>query len=658
MCFRDLDIDVKPDNPFANPRSVQDAVVRSTFVFAHSNHDRKELKTLSRRCQPATCQLDITLFSCKSLTLIGIITMSRASAFQSDAIFTSPENEAFQLSKPYRKLDSARKDIRLLRFVNEVSEGRLCFEMLQNLPLSDVRGTYTAISYCAGSPKESEVIFVDEVECNVFARLDHALRQTIEATPRRPIWCDQVCMNQADLRERARQVLLMRDIFEDAALVAVCMSDASSDDSGESLLWAARISSSLGANPDPISPVSEYVEKSSSIGLEHVIQKISSQRDPRVTEHLRDNLLDRNFLVHWARFFDIIVSPWSLRAWTCQEFVVASNACLMHTGICVPPESIRPVVQSLHMSTIDLLGRKTDDLLTRVLGHHYSLSEAELEPEETLEQRIVELFPVLEEIRRRLFTQPVLYGAAGLLGMYELIDTWRKSHGLTDVLLKSFWYSASDERDRIYAFQGLVDPLYTTIPDYSPENTFEKVLIEVTENIIFREDSLVVLGRAPLVGLDSRDSILPSWVVNWKALEFGVSVKGGLRLVEQIPEWASASAAFVKMDEVEGIKTPLALGVMGMHVDTVESVQDQAVVTREDNSLSNPPSSERDQTGSRTWHTVGEEIWLIRGSDHPWVLLREVHPRRDFHRIVSLAYFTNKASLTWDLDKLAQLVII
>lgn len=589
--------------------------------------------------------------------------MSRATPSPDHAIFPTPENKAFQLSNPYRKLDTNRKEIRLLRFITEDDEGQLSFEMLQNLPLSDVRGSYTAISYCAGSAADTEVIRVNGVECNVFARLHHALQQTLEVTPRREIWCDQVCMNQYDLEERAQQVLLMRDIFNFAALVAVCLSDASSPDAGASLLWAAEISSSLRAGAGPVSTVAEYTdpEKSSSpidldFGVEDLTNAVSSQRDPRVTAHLRDHLLSESFLRGWEGFLDILASPWSQRAWACQEFAVSSNACFIHTGVCIPSECIRLVVQSLHTSTIDLLGTSIDDLPVRLLRHHYSLPE--LESNESLQTRVMKLLPLLEKIQRKVFTMSVFYGFAGLLGVYSLKDSWRKSSSLTNVLLKSSWYKASDNRDTIYAFQGLADPKYTTVPDYSPENTMEKLLTDFTIRIITCEDSLDVLSRGSLLKLDSRGLILPSWVVDWSVLRLRSRPQPGLGFVED-KEWASAGVVLVNMEEVKGVRIPLALCVAGMYVDTVENIQDEAVLTRQGFPLRNPRSSLKDAIGTRVWHAIGDEIWLLKGSDHLWVLRPETHPEGVFYRIVTLARFSGNEPLRmpWS-GKLVKIVVI
>lgn len=69
------------------------------------------------------------------------------------------------------------------------------------MTLADVYDTYTAISYCAGDPKKTQSIVVDNIPFNAFANLAIAIEATYDYRVKEhgelevTLWADQMCIN-------------------------------------------------------------------------------------------------------------------------------------------------------------------------------------------------------------------------------------------------------------------------------------------------------------------------------------------------------------------------------------------------------------------------------------------------------------------------------
>jgi hypothetical protein len=85
-------------------------------------------------------------------------------------------------------------------------------------------GDYVALSYTWGDASVTREIFVDDIPVSVTVNLYAALLQLRDHSRVRQgfrIWVDALCINQADLVERAVQVARMKEIYERAWHVVV-----------------------------------------------------------------------------------------------------------------------------------------------------------------------------------------------------------------------------------------------------------------------------------------------------------------------------------------------------------------------------------------------------------------------------------------------------
>jgi hypothetical protein len=82
-------------------------------------------------------------------------------------------------------------------------------------------------------------------------------------------------------------------------------------------------------------------------------------------------------------------------------------------------------------------------------------------------------------------------------------------------------FQATDQRDLIYAFFGLFNPVYWIVLDYSSSNSITHVLIQVAKSILDCEPDLGMLSYALATSKAARNAGLPKWVPDWLVLEPG-----------------------------------------------------------------------------------------------------------------------------------------
>lgn len=85
---------------------------------------------------------------------------------------------------------------------------------------------FEALSYAWGNPEPIQPVFINGTRVMVTYNLDIALRNLRDAQSRRILWIDALCINQADVDERNRQVFLMSRIFSTAKHVLVWLGEA------------------------------------------------------------------------------------------------------------------------------------------------------------------------------------------------------------------------------------------------------------------------------------------------------------------------------------------------------------------------------------------------------------------------------------------------
>jgi len=394
-------------------------------------------------------------------------------------LFGTPENDSFQSTRPYSALVRDRKEIRLLQVLPDDREGMIDCILQQCKPLSEIKGRYTALSYCAGDPRITKKIIVNGTTCNVFANLEHALHEArhfwkqTRANEDLFMWVDQICINQMDLGERSHQVGFMRDIYEHSNQVLVCLSIRNG--SGRGLRWLRQLADDVRAFDEEVALTTDRSWVYSNP------ESHEFRFDQSLTDFPEEN--GQEFAKGWSAFLDIAESLWWTRAWVFQEFMVAREAHFLHCR--------QHITWQLLHSTLPILSYKHEKLIH---GYHTGSDRITLRFKEGDSRSAMEVVNSMMDQK---------FQWTGTLDLKHLLVSSRKS-------------SASNLRDKIYAVLGLADSGYDIVPNYT--HSIPEVLVETTKRIIEHEDSLYILNYA--LNTRRRQNLhLPSWVVDWTQLD-------------------------------------------------------------------------------------------------------------------------------------------
>lgn len=111
--------------------------------------------------------------------------------------------------------------IRLLRLAP--GQGQVHFELQTVSINSGVQ--YEAISYAWGEPTLKESVLCDGELLDIPASLSAALRWLRLPDQPRVLWADAVCINQADIAEKNKQVAMMGEIYRKPAGILIWLGE-------------------------------------------------------------------------------------------------------------------------------------------------------------------------------------------------------------------------------------------------------------------------------------------------------------------------------------------------------------------------------------------------------------------------------------------------
>ncbi|GKU03604.1 heterokaryon incompatibility protein or allele [Fusarium langsethiae] len=519
-------------------------------------------------------------------------------------IFCTPENSDFVSKVPYQSLSTTEQEIRLLKILPDSGSGFVECELLPSVKLAEIQKQYLALSYCAGSAKNTRPIKVNGVRSNVFANLHHALMEarrywgTQASQQDFLLWVDQICINQFDLAERSHQVGFMRDIYEKAKETLVCLSTPGTREGGMRCLVN----------------LSQVLEREGRNNSDHGYDHLSLYKAKKA-----------DFANSWAAFTEVSMSPWWGRAWIFQEFMASEQIIFLHRRHSLRYSYFLGLLRSLQRGE-----------LCRDFDPQFFNLPSDLSTD------------VVQSAMPRMWML--------LMAKHHLSGT----HDLKTLLILTGHSQATDARDKIYSLLGLIGPGYGIVPDYSVNADIHNLLVKTTKRIILFDGSLEVLYFKNRNTNHNLGGLLPSWVLDWtnktsfdqicdlKAFYNGDSTKSNLEKL--LPSWMldrtnRTSLDQMSDDEVNNIlhnypyrikQTPL--GALFSQVTHPQNPEAQttviqvwaALLDKEFHMIHGNSRGSYCFQGARGYEIEANdrmpiksdyELWIVRGSPEPLLLM-------------------------------------
>lgn len=359
-------------------------------------------------------------------------------------------------SQVYKPINSANSQFRILRIQpakNQSDEIRC--DLISSL-LTD-HDEYEALSYTWGSPAPDpgKSILVNSEHFPVFENLFTALLRLRKTSKPRMIWIDAICINQSEnqeaIREREQQLLLMRQIYEQAQQVLIWLGATGI---GE------RIAMKSIANP--------------SGGFSLRMKTWNTIRKFGLGKGLRDRMSqyssgEWDFLaLEVGELAQLLDRKWWRRVWIVQELVLAKKVVIM----CGPDEV-----------TWDAIRTRMRDATFAILGPDSSQPVKQTEEGSVVakyafpDTDYLQLKALREKWRSKIWDQ----------SFYSLLYAFRR-------------FESSVPSDRIYAFLGLANDSQdlALVPDYSSPTS--RVFTDIARALIVTHKHLLLfnLKREPV----------------------------------------------------------------------------------------------------------------------------------------------------------------
>jgi hypothetical protein len=404
----------------------------------------------------------------------------------------------------------------------------------------------------------------------------------------RSLWVDAICINQNDLQEKAYQVSMMKEIFQNASQVCV---------------W-------LGTGNESSRKAMQFIEKLGRVSdLDRIVR-------------------DSSFNEDWIAVLQLICLPWFSRIWVVQEIAVARKATIWcgsesvnwdQLESCVSLLALRSQISTEYSRIADLGAVRLVDVVNQVFRRN-ELGEV-LGPSLSLEMLVTKLAPFQSASPHdRIFA---LLGLANDTGMWQKTqEPWEPEFEAPSIEPREVEILATPRVGRRVLSSNqsteiISDGNSVTGIDYS--KPFSQLCDEFVSFAIAKSGSLDILFQ-PWAPEDSR-STLSSWICTVDRLPFRSYIEDGRYKSARLnadplvspsgqPRTYNASgkseilkARVINVGEFNGSN----LRVMGMIADSVSAITDAA--------LGGNMPMEWLRFGGMSNGSVSEEFWhtLVAG---------------------------------------------
>ncbi|RBR14522.1 uncharacterized protein FIESC28_07651 [Fusarium coffeatum] len=402
---------------------------------------------------------------------------------------------------------------------------------------------YKALSYVWGEGRKTESIWVvsspgksGEASIPITESLDTALRHLRKPDETVTLWIDQICINQADNKEKGEQVAMMGRIYSEATQVIVWLGPAADGSDGLMNAWQ------------------DVGQKARDFGLDsymtpqgfHAMSAIMRNEDPTDETTRRFQVLLQHTVGILAPLLrDIALKAWFerpyfSRVWIIQEFCLCPDTVFVCGTRTVAVELIKLAVTILQMVVSNMLD-----------GQFPKLQEPEL-----LSERLAD---ISEEPITRLFSCRT-----------------RQQNGRGDelhMLLRRMFVGhdtrATQHRDRVFALLGLAVDVEELGIQVDYESPTERVLAQTARGLIEKAGRVDILCCSQFPKLPDFVG-LPSWVPDWRSNLRPSFYNINERMNKHI-FFASGNNSIVEIVKPT-TESPFLLGLRGYTVDVIDKV--------------------------------------------------------------------------------------
>ena len=400
------------------------------------------------------------------------------------------------------QLKPQSREIRLITILPAcLSPGGRRLECAMHVVDLDTNPKYTALSYAWGSPdQDSKVIIVNGRALVVTESLEPALRRLRKEEESAVIWIDQLCINQADNKEKSVQVAMMGQIYSKSSQTVVWLGSA--DPSSDQLM-------------DFLKEVGREVNKTDLTDqgpdiYARWLQTPATEDDPLAITKEKCDLLYQNLKARWApdALQKFTNRPWFTRIWILQEFCLPLDISIMCGDREIPFSDFYAaclftiLYRSIHNAEQWEI-KLAKDAAERV--DQSEIASIEIYPEfckGTALARVPELISARHRYQNRGSQQehvPLLLYS--LLKLYQLNKFKPK-------------LKCGDPRDRIFGLLAMADDaeVLGLRPDYEKE--VDEVYTDTARKLVQAGYvNILAQSQYPKTVLD-----LPSWVPDWSGL--------------------------------------------------------------------------------------------------------------------------------------------
>ena len=400
-----------------------------------------------------------------------------------------------------------KPDVFRLLGLKGISDTGLLICQLIQVDVNFTDQQYIAVSYTWGGQPRDHALDCSGVKVPVTRScvdVLSSLLKNIFKSGKGFVWIDQLCVDQENLDERAEQILLMKKIYEGAEIVVswldklenlTCGLDIHGDENTPIATQPEDVSSAIresGPDADEVEEVDE---------TKALVQYLGAYSRTRLVEYRRGEP---------ASFNDM---PTSLRAW---DHVIAifshhyfERRWIIQETIAKPQYAYILIDHGRMLLWPDIQGCATVLMMV----------------EQGLAKEIYPAIPSGVRTKLSISSEPSWCIPKTL----NIRDRKATGEGMTllELLVECKRFKNTDERDRVFALNGLASDGHLSKPNY--HIPIARLLPSIARYQIMHEKGVTILTNAGLA-FRHLDTIVPSWVPTWEAATTvpfnNVSIKG------------------------------------------------------------------------------------------------------------------------------------